>query len=93
MSDSELEDAAGTIWLFEGGWTDMSNGDDNTDYGFVKRRGNAMTALDQGLKFRGDARSARSRHNDGFNATYGDGHAKWIKYGASKPSHWTIQAD
>jgi prepilin-type N-terminal cleavage/methylation domain-containing protein/prepilin-type processing-associated H-X9-DG protein len=94
MSDAEINDAAGTIWLFEGGWTDMSNGDLNTDYGWLKAYPNDPgKILDQGMRFRGDARSARGRHNDGFNATYADGHAKWSKYGSTKPANWTIQAD
>jgi len=31
------------------------------------------------------------RHNRGFVALYGDGHAKWRRYGASKSCEWAIQ--
>jgi prepilin-type N-terminal cleavage/methylation domain-containing protein/prepilin-type processing-associated H-X9-DG protein len=31
------------------------------------------------------------RHFEGFNALFGDGHVKWIKYGSSKPEQWIIQ--
>ncbi len=34
-----------------------------------------------------------NRHSEGFNALYGDGHVKWVKYGSTKASHWSIQAD
>lgn len=33
------------------------------------------------------------RHSDGFNAAFVDGHAKFVKAGASKNSMWSIQAD
>ena len=32
------------------------------------------------------------RHNGGFNACYGDGHVKWLRYGTTKPGDWTIQS-
>lgn len=36
---------------------------------------------------------AYRRHSDGFNAVFGDGHAKWLKAGSSKPSMWSVQPD
>jgi prepilin-type N-terminal cleavage/methylation domain-containing protein len=33
------------------------------------------------------------RHNNGFLALYGDGHAKWLKWGSTKAADWSIQAD
>lgn len=33
------------------------------------------------------------RHNNGFVALYGDGHAKWLKWGSTKAADWTIQDD
>jgi len=32
------------------------------------------------------------RHNEGFNAIYGDGHVKWRKFKSTKPGEWTIQS-
>ncbi len=34
-----------------------------------------------------------ARHMEGFVSIFADGHAKWLKYGASKPWQWTIQED
>jgi len=34
-----------------------------------------------------------SRHLEGFNALFADGHVKWRKGGATKVSEWTVQAD
>ena len=33
------------------------------------------------------------RHNQGFVALYGDGHAKWKRYGTSTPCDWSVQDD
>jgi prepilin-type N-terminal cleavage/methylation domain-containing protein/prepilin-type processing-associated H-X9-DG protein len=33
------------------------------------------------------------RHNNGFIALYGDGHAKWLKWGSTKARDWSIQDD
>ena len=33
------------------------------------------------------------RHSNGFVALYGDGHAKWHKWGSTKASAWSIQQD
>jgi prepilin-type N-terminal cleavage/methylation domain-containing protein/prepilin-type processing-associated H-X9-DG protein len=32
------------------------------------------------------------RHFEGFNALYGDGHVKWMKFGSSNYQNWAIQA-
>jgi prepilin-type N-terminal cleavage/methylation domain-containing protein/prepilin-type processing-associated H-X9-DG protein len=33
------------------------------------------------------------RHNEGFDAVFADGHAKWIKAGSTRPCMWSIQDD
>jgi prepilin-type N-terminal cleavage/methylation domain-containing protein/prepilin-type processing-associated H-X9-DG protein len=33
------------------------------------------------------------RHNEGFNIVWADGHAKWVRFGATKPWQWTVQTD
>ena len=40
-----------------------------------------------------EASKVDPRHNDGFVALYGDGHAKWKKYGTSTACDWSIQDD
>ncbi|MBI3944474.1 MAG: hypothetical protein HY321_00995, partial [Armatimonadetes bacterium] len=32
-------------------------------------------------------------HFDGFNAVFGDGHAKWVKWKSGTPRIYTIDAD
>lgn len=89
VPDAQIEDPAGTIWLFEGNWSDMSNGDEDTDYGWnLDGHKNALKPYNGNGQ-----RGVRGRHNDGFNAIFGDGHIKWVKFGGSKPSMWSIQAD
>jgi prepilin-type N-terminal cleavage/methylation domain-containing protein/prepilin-type processing-associated H-X9-DG protein len=34
----------------------------------------------------------KDRHNEGFNACYGDGHVKWQRWGSTQPGDWTIQS-
>ena len=41
----------------------------------------------------GTSSGVAGRHNDGFNAAYGDGHVKWRKYKSTKPGEWTVQAN
>lgn len=31
------------------------------------------------------------RHSEGFNALWGDGHVKWVKFGASNWQNWAVQ--
>jgi prepilin-type processing-associated H-X9-DG protein len=33
-----------------------------------------------------------TRHSEGFNALWADGHVKWIKFGSSNWQNWAIQA-
>jgi len=40
----------------------------------------------------GSAPVVQSRHNDGFNAIYGDGHSKWRKARSTVPGEWSIQS-
>jgi prepilin-type processing-associated H-X9-DG protein len=39
------------------------------------------------------ASKVANRHSDGFNAVFGDGHVKWVKFGSTKPKDWSIQSD
>jgi prepilin-type N-terminal cleavage/methylation domain-containing protein len=64
------------------------------------------TQCDQGNSIRGIQQEIRTdrysnatsskvarRHFDGFTAVYGDGHAKWIRWGSTKACAWSIQED
>jgi prepilin-type N-terminal cleavage/methylation domain-containing protein/prepilin-type processing-associated H-X9-DG protein len=64
------------------------------------------TQCDQGNSIRGIQQEIRTdrypnitaskvarRHSEGFTAVYGDGHAKWNRWGSTKASNWSIQAD
>lgn len=83
-----IQNTAGSIWIAEGDWSDFSS-DDNTDYGWIAQHGNSLQNIN-GSSFHGY--DVRDRHTGGFNAIFGDSHAKWIKWGASKPAMWAIQS-
>lgn len=36
---------------------------------------------------------ASYRHGEGFLAVYGDGHAKWVRWGTTRAADWSVQAD
>lgn len=59
--------------------------------------GNSIRGIQQEIRtdrYPNDTASkVAARHFDGFNILFGDGHAKWRKWGSTKASEWTIQAD
>ncbi len=83
VPDAAVQNPSGSIWIAEGDWTDMGT-DDDTDYGWVRLHNNQKIGLYHGFY-------VRDRHNGGFNAIFGDDHAKWIHWGSSKPEMWAIQ--
>jgi prepilin-type N-terminal cleavage/methylation domain-containing protein/prepilin-type processing-associated H-X9-DG protein len=89
VSEAEVEDPAGTIWIMD------SLGAEIWREGYV----DYCMAPDphQPAKTNrcrpGEAVQISDRHTGGFNAVYGDGHAKWKRYGATQPCEWSIQAD
>jgi prepilin-type N-terminal cleavage/methylation domain-containing protein/prepilin-type processing-associated H-X9-DG protein len=85
VPDAVVEDPAGTIWLDEGIWPDI-NCDWSTDYGWLINTNKRKVGRYHGYH-------VRDRHSEGFNAVYGDGHAKWNRWGNTRPSMWTIQRD
>lgn len=89
IADAAIQNSSGSIWIAEGIWTDMGS-DEGTDYGWVK--------LDNNRKVSGSGGSfygyyTRARHTEGFNAIYGDSHAKWNRWGSTKPASWMIQSN
>ncbi len=89
VSESAVARPADAIWLTEGIWPDA--GDDSlTDYGWkLMRPTNPYTTSSSGMRFKGHR--VRGRHTDGFNAIFGDTHAKYQRWGSTKPSMWAIQ--
>src|SRR5262249_28664742 len=89
VSESEVEDPAGTIWIMdslsEEVWREWY-----VDYCMPP---DPHQPLKANRCSAGDAVVISDRHNGGFNAVYGDGHAKWKRYGSTQPCEWTIQAD
>lgn len=77
---AEIEDPATTL-MFADGQEDGNN----TLYIIWKE-----DHTDHGVT--GDIRVS-DRHNDGFNAAFGDGHVKLQKFGSTKPGVWSIQYD
>ena len=89
VSESDIEDAAGTIQLF-----DAITGSGSAD---ARALGSSMRGIQDSIRtdlFRDiTPNKPGARHSDGYVAVFGDGHSKWIKWGTSKPCQWTIQND
>jgi prepilin-type N-terminal cleavage/methylation domain-containing protein/prepilin-type processing-associated H-X9-DG protein len=60
-------------------------------------QGNSIRGIQQEIRTdrynNATASKVASRHSDGFTAVYGDGHAKWMRWGSSKACAWSIQED
>ena len=78
QADAEVSNPAGTILLLEGSWPETW-ADFDADY--------APVDILNGLP------TVQYRHTGGFNATFGDGHAKYRKKQTTKPSEWTVEDD
>jgi prepilin-type N-terminal cleavage/methylation domain-containing protein/prepilin-type processing-associated H-X9-DG protein len=89
MLDSGIEEPATTIHL-----TDAWAGSTNSE---PRSLGNTIRGITEAHRtdmFKDDTASkVASRHFDGFNALYGDGHVKFRRWGSTRPSEWTVQAD
>ncbi len=87
VSDAEVEDPAGTIWVMDSLGAEIWR-ESYVDY--------CITPDPRGKPNRcaaGDPVFISDRHTGGFNSVYGDGHARWKRYGATQPCEWTIQKD
>jgi prepilin-type N-terminal cleavage/methylation domain-containing protein len=84
VHDAEVEDPAGTIHIVDS-WTVRCD------------LGNSIRGIQE--EVRTDRFSVPTtskvayRHNRGFVAIYGDGHARWRRWGATKATEWSIQQD
>lgn len=86
-----IEDSSGTIRIFDS-WGGVAG--QTTCSATVATSLRAIGAEIRTDRFQTDAPSkVASRHFDGFNALYGDGHVKFRKWGSTKASEWSIQSD
>ncbi|HEX9998209.1 MAG TPA: H-X9-DG-CTERM domain-containing protein, partial [Abditibacterium sp.] len=91
LMEAAVEDPTGTIRVFDG-WGGVAGAAANPcNVGASLRAIGAENRTDRYLT---DAPSkVASRHFDGFNALYGDGHVKWRKWGSTTANEWTVQLD
>ncbi len=91
VNEADVEDSAGTIHIF-----DTITGTTSTTIDPCTQ-GNSIRAISEEIRTdhlnNSEASKAAPRHFEGFNAMYGDGHVKWIQYGKTKASDWSIQKD
>lgn len=89
IKDSAIEDPSGTIHIVDG-WT----GSKTTDPRSLGNSIRGLQAADRTDMFvTATASKAARRHFDGFNALYGDGHVKFLRWGSTTPQMWSVQAD
>jgi prepilin-type N-terminal cleavage/methylation domain-containing protein/prepilin-type processing-associated H-X9-DG protein len=81
---AQVEDAAGTLMV-------MDTGDGQTSDG--RRTYANMDLWSENYTDYGPYPYVANKHQDGFNALFVDGHAKWQKHGSTKARMWTIQSD
>jgi prepilin-type N-terminal cleavage/methylation domain-containing protein len=86
VAEPGIEDPAGTIHIVDS-WASLCN---NT--GGTSIRGIQEEIRTDHYPDATPSKVAR-RHSDGFVAVYGDGHAKWLKWGSTRARDWTIQQD
>ena len=92
LHEAAVEDFAGTIHIVDGVAGATSSPGNNSAC-----TGNALYRIDTEVKTDHFANRVNtkpaSRHFDGFNALYGDGHVKWRSWGTTKAGEWTTQAN
>jgi prepilin-type N-terminal cleavage/methylation domain-containing protein/prepilin-type processing-associated H-X9-DG protein len=84
IPEAAVEEPAGTIHIMDS-WTRTC------DLGNSLRGITAQDRTDHSPVYA--TSKVAHRHGGGFNALYGDGHGKWIKWGSTKPKDWSVQAD
>lgn len=91
LMEAAVEDSAGTIQIVDA-WAGTSTaGIDARGLGSAIRGLQSENRTDH---FPNDMPSkVANRHLEGFNAMFGDGHVKWRKWGTTKASEWSVQAD
>jgi prepilin-type N-terminal cleavage/methylation domain-containing protein/prepilin-type processing-associated H-X9-DG protein len=77
VHEAMVGDPSGSIWLADG-WKGFN------DMEFWR---------ENYFDYAGNNKNLYTVHNNGFDVVFGDGHAKWVKAGSTKPGMWTIQAN
>ncbi|HEX9996937.1 MAG TPA: DUF1559 domain-containing protein [Abditibacterium sp.] len=91
--EPSVEDPTGTIRIFDG-WTGLGGATNVTCSWNSAQNLRAIGHENRTDRYLTDAPSkVASRHFDGFNALYGDGHVKWRKWGSTTANEWTVQSD
>jgi len=84
VHEAAVDDPAGTIHVVDA-WTTGCH------------LGNSIRGIQQQIRTDHFSNATSSkvayRHNNGFVALFGDGHAKWLRWGSTRPQQWTIQSD
>jgi prepilin-type N-terminal cleavage/methylation domain-containing protein len=84
VHEAAVEDPAGTIHVMDT-WTTQCY------------QGNSIRGIQAEIRTdhfsNATASKVAYRHNNGFVALYGDGHAKWLKWGSTRAQNWSIQMD
>jgi prepilin-type N-terminal cleavage/methylation domain-containing protein/prepilin-type processing-associated H-X9-DG protein len=100
-----VADPSGTIRIFDSMAAGYTNSGANTKYysgagGWTGGNcpvGASLRNIDQEIRTdhynTATASKVNNPHFNGFNALYGDGHAKWRKYGSTLANEWSIQDD
>lgn len=90
ISESQVEDPAGTIHIFDA-VTGAASGDPCKTGTAAMPRIISEVSTD---RYRNAETTKPSyRHFGGFDALYGDGHVAYRKWGATTPCEWSVQAD
>lgn len=84
VHEAEVGDVAGTIHIMDA-WTTQCY------------QGNSIRGIQAEIRTdhfnNSTASKVAYRHGEGFVSLYGDGHAKWLKWGSTKAKDWSIQSD
>ena len=87
--EAQIEDPAGTIHICDS-MTGSAGGDPTVQGNSIR----GIQAENRTDRFNNDTASKVAyRHAGGFEALFGDGHAKYRKWGSTRACEWTIQDD
>src|SRR5947209_3865270 len=76
VTAGEIEDPAGTIWVVDGLDSEIWK-ESYFDYCMLP---DPRVSVNNNRCEKGIQNVVADRHSNGFNAAYGDGHAKWVRY-------------
>ena len=91
VNEADVEDPAGTIHIF-----DAITGTSSTTLNPCTQ-GDSIRSISDEIRTdhysNSEASKVATRHFEGFNAMFGDGHVKWIQFGHTTASQWSVQKD